>query len=113
MPASKLRFADEAIHERHGSEGLALVKDVLCERRSLEQSVKLRGADNERDRRWFGILFQKCLRVLAVQFGYATSTRRSRPMHLNGGDGIPDTADASMHANSTELTDPRLRSARS
>jgi hypothetical protein len=108
----KLRYADEAVHERHGSEGLALVKDVLCERRSLEQSVKLRGTDSERDRRWFGILFQKCLRVLAVQFGFATSTARPRTPALNGDGGIPDPGSPQMRANIDELADPRLRSGR-
>jgi hypothetical protein len=63
--------------------------------------------------RWFGILFQKCLRVLAVQFGFASSTRqpRSRP-RLNGDGGIPNTADASMHAGANELANPQLRRGR-
>jgi len=62
----KLRFADNAVHERYGTEGLMLLRDVLYERRSVEAAGRLRGAGSERDVRWFGILFQKCLRVLAV-----------------------------------------------
>jgi hypothetical protein len=106
----KLRFADEAIHDRHGTEGLALVRDVLCERRTVEQSARLRGTDSERDSRWFGILLRKCLAVLAVEFGFASSTRRpSRPARLNDDSGIPDTADASMHAGDAELGNVQLR----
>jgi hypothetical protein len=40
----KLHFADNAVHERYGSEGLTLVRDVLCERRSVEAAGRLRGA---------------------------------------------------------------------
>jgi hypothetical protein len=82
---------------------------VLCERRSVEQSAKLRGAGSEWDARWFGILLRKCLAVLAVEFGFATSVRRpSRPL-LNRDGGIPDVADVSMHAGTHELGDARLR----
>ena len=109
----KLRFADEAVHERHGTEGLTLIRDVLCERRSVEQAGRLLGASSTRDTRWFGILFRKCLSVLAVEFGFASSSRRpSRPAQINGDGGIPDTADVSMHAGAGELVDARLRCGR-
>jgi hypothetical protein len=108
----KLRFADEAVHDRHGTEGLTLVRDVLCERRSVEQSAKLRGTDNEQNRRWFGILLRKCLAVLAVEFGFATSSARGRRPALNGDGGIPDPEAVYMRANAGDLVDPRFRSGR-
>jgi hypothetical protein len=111
MPAASC-FADEAVHDQHGTEGLTLVRDVLCERRSVEQSAKLRGADNEQNRRWLGILLRKCLAVLAVEFGFATSTRRQPRPVLNGGDGIPDPARPDMHANAGDLANVQLRSGR-
>jgi hypothetical protein len=86
---------------------------ALCERRSVEQSAKLRGADNEQNRRWFGILLRKCLAVLAVEFGFASSTKRPpRPARLNGDGGIPDPDAAYMRANAVDLVDPRFRSGR-
>jgi hypothetical protein len=109
----KLHHADDAVMTRHGTEGLTLVRDVLCERRSVELAGRLRGAQSERDARWFGVLFRKCLTVLAVQFGFANTTRPvSRPPALNGGDGIPDINDPAMRAGAGELADPQLRRGR-
>jgi hypothetical protein len=111
----KLHFADDALMHRHGAEGLTIIRDVLCERRSVEQAGRLRGADSVRDARWFGTLFRKCLSVLAVQFGFANITRRPpRPVQHNGvnGDDGPDITDPSLHAGATEVGDPALRHGR-
>jgi hypothetical protein len=105
----KLHHADDAVMTRHGTEGLSLVRDVLCERRSVEHAGRLRGAQSDRDARWFGVLFRKCLTVLAVQFGFANTTRPPSRPAINGGDGIPDISDPSMNAAGAELADPRLR----
>jgi hypothetical protein len=93
-------------------EGLTLIRDVLCERRSVELAGRLRGAKTDRDARWFGTLFRKCLSVLALQFGFITSTRRppATTAHLDG--GIPNTADPAMNAAPTELCDPALHRGR-
>jgi hypothetical protein len=110
----KLHFADSALMHRHGAEGLTLIKDVLCECRSIDQAGRLRGAKSALEKRWFGTLFRKCLSVLAVQFGFASSTRRLPEVrHLNGDGGIPDTADSSLHADAGDLADAQLRSGRS
>jgi hypothetical protein len=109
----KLHQADGVLMHRHGAEGLSMVHDVLCERRSIEYAGRLRGASTIRELHWFGVLFRKCLSVLAVQFGFANTTRQpSRPPALNGGDRIPDTRDPSMNAGTLELADPRLRRGR-
>jgi hypothetical protein len=111
----KLHRADDAVFTRHGIEGLSLVRDVLCERRTVEYAGRLRGAVTERDARWFGVLFRKCLSVLALQFGFITSTRppwQPPPRGGGGDDGIPDTADPAMRAAGAELLDPSLRRGR-
>jgi hypothetical protein len=93
---------------------LTLIRDVLCERRSVEFAGRLRGAQTERDARWFGVLFRKCLSVLALQFGFITSTRPPwrAPAPTGSEDGIPDTGDPAMRAAGTELSDPALRRGR-
>jgi hypothetical protein len=111
--SKKLHHADAAVASRHGSEGLGLIHDVLCERYSVERAGRMRGAVTDRDTRWFGTLLRKCLTVLAVQFGFASSTRRPpRLSAVNGGDGIPDINDLSMRAAGAELADSQLRRGR-
>jgi hypothetical protein len=56
-----------------------------------------------RETLWFGVLFRKCLSVLAMQFGFASSTRRPPRIRLNG-DGAPDLRDPRMHAGAGELS---------
>jgi hypothetical protein len=53
-------------------------------------------------------LFRKCLSVLAVQFGFSTSTRRPPQIQSNGDGGIPDTNDAAMLAGAGDLVNPAL-----
>jgi hypothetical protein len=109
----KLHHADDAVMHRHGVEGLSLVHDVLCERRSVELVGRLRGAQTERNARWWGVLFRKCLTVLAVQFGFSNTTRpQARLPALNGDGGIPDIDDPAMRAGAGELSDPALRRGR-
>jgi hypothetical protein len=109
----KLHHADDAVMHRHGTEGLSLVRDVLCEWRSVELAGRLRGAHTERDARWWGVLFRKCLTVLAWEFGFISALRQPpRQAAPNGGAGIPDTSDPSMHAGAGELGDPGLRRGR-
>jgi hypothetical protein len=54
---------------------------------------------------WFwSRLFRECLRVLAVTFGFATSTRR--PRALNGHGAQDPTEDPGRHAREGGLADP-------
>ena len=108
----KLHGADDALRHRHGVEGLTLVRDVLCERRAVEQAGRLRGASNDWELRWFSILFRKCLSVLAVQFGFASSTARPHRAPLNGAGDADPADDPSRPADGAEIADPRLRSGR-
>jgi hypothetical protein len=108
----KLNNADSALMHWHGAEGLLLVRDVLCERRPVEQAGRLRGANNDRETHWFAVLFRKCLSVLAVQFGFASSMRRPWPLMLNG-DGEADPAlDPGRYADACDLADVSLRRGR-
>jgi len=105
----KLHHANDAVMHRHGAEGLTLVRDVLCERRSVELAGRMRGAKSSRDTRWFGTLFRKCLSVLAVQFGFSSSTRASVQRIHPFNDG-PNPTDPDLHADAVDLADARLRS---
>jgi hypothetical protein len=88
-----------------------VIRDVLCECRSIDQAGRLHGASSVRDRNWYGSLFRRCLRVLAVQFGFASSTRP--PPRLLNGDGMADPAeDPARHAATAELDDPAMRRGR-
>jgi hypothetical protein len=108
----KLHGADDALRHRHGVEGLTLVRDVLCERRAVEQAGRLRGASNDWELRWFSILFRKCLSVLAVQFGFASSTARPHRAPLNGTGDADPADDPARCAAPGDLKNLQLRSAR-
>jgi hypothetical protein len=93
---------------RHGTEGLGLTRAVLCDRQSVEQTAKLRGADSDREVWFWARLFRRCLDCLALAFGFATSTYR--PPRLNGHGEQDDPAeDPARQASANELADPRLR----
>jgi hypothetical protein len=106
-----LRYAEQRVANRFGLEGLGLTRAVLCDRQSVEQTARLRGADSDREVWFWSRLFRKCLDVLATAFGFSTSTYR--PRRPNGHDGQGDPADdPARHAADLELTDPALRSGR-
>ena len=65
-----LRVAEEAVVRRHGSEGLGLTRAVLCDRQSVEQTARLRGAETDREVWFWSRLFRRCLDVLAQAFGF-------------------------------------------
>jgi hypothetical protein len=72
---AQMRHAEERVARHHGLEGLGLMRAVLLERQSVEQTAKLRGAETEREIRFWSWLFRACLSVLAMAFDYATSER--------------------------------------
>jgi hypothetical protein len=105
-----LRVAEDALMHRHGAEGLALTRAVLVERQSVEQTALLRGAETDREVWFWSRLFRKCLDVLALAFGFASSTRRSvRP---NGHAQQDPELDPGRHADLADLMDLRLRRGR-
>src|SRR5438105_691375 len=64
---------DVAVGRRHGLEGIAIVRDVLGESLAIDTAASRRGAARDREVRWWGGLFRRCLNVLAARLGYASS----------------------------------------
>ena len=110
-----LRVAEEAVARRYGLEGLGLTRAVLCDRQSVEQTARLRGATNDREIWFWGSLFRRCLNALAVAFGFSNSTRPPyRPPRLNGHAEMFEPAlDPARQASESEIGDLRLRYGRS
>jgi hypothetical protein len=71
----------------------------------VEQAGRLRGATNAREISGFAFLFRKCLSVLAVQFGFASSTRRPRVLALNGEGEADPAVDPGRRADARDLLD--------
>ena len=87
-----------------------MLRAVLLERQSVEQSAKLRGAETSREIWFWSRLFRACLTVLAVAFGFATSTARPyRPAFIDGHD---PALDPGRQTDARDLADLRLRSGR-
>ena len=105
-----VRVAEEAVARRFGFEGLSFCRAVLCDRLSVEQAARTRGAESDRELHSWGWLFKKCLTCLAVKFGFSTSAHQSyRP---NGHAEDDPAADPGRQASEDELADPRLRAGR-
>jgi hypothetical protein len=108
---ARLRRAEQRVTDRFGAEGMSLCRAVLTDGQSVETAARVRGAESDRDLRSWGWLFKRCLDCLALVFGFATSTRRTRP--LNGHDGPEDPADdQARRADDAELADLGMRSGR-
>jgi hypothetical protein len=106
-----LRKAEGALVSRYGTEGLGLCRSVLLDRQSVEQSAKARGAETDREIWFWARLFRRLLDVLALVFGFASSTRwRYRP---NGHAEQDPAQDPQRHAIDGEIYDPALRKGRS
>jgi hypothetical protein len=111
--AKRLRSVERTLADWHGFAGLSLTRSVLTGGKSVDKTARDFGALTEREQRFWGLLFRKCLDVLAKALGFASSAKRPRQVRPNGDGGIPDTADASMHAGAGDLADARLRCGRS
>jgi hypothetical protein len=111
--ATRLRSVERTLSDWHGFAGLNLTRCVLTGGKSVEKTARDFGASSSRETRFWGLLFRKCLDVLAKALGFSNSAQRPQRLRLNGDGGIPDTDDASMHASAGDLTDPKFRSGRS
>jgi hypothetical protein len=74
----RIRKVEERLVHRYGVEGLSVCRAVLSERQSVEATARARGAESEREIRFWTGLFRKCLDVLAAAFGFAGSTKRPK-----------------------------------
>jgi hypothetical protein len=91
---------------------LSVTRSVLTGGKSVDKTAAGFWCELALEKRFWGLLFRKCLDVLAKALGFSNSAQRPRRVRLNGDGGIPDTADATMHADAGDLADARLRSAR-
>jgi hypothetical protein len=94
----------------YGTEGLGLTRAVLCDRQSVEQTARLRGAEGDREIWFWSRLFRRCLDVLAAAFGFATSVYR--PRQPNGHVEQDPAEDPARHADVNDLADLRSRRGR-
>ena len=107
---ARLRVAEERLMRRHGSEGLGLTRAVLCDRQSVEQTARLRGAKSDREVWFWSRLFRRCLNSLATAFRFSTSGYR--PRRSNGHAELNPADDPTRMADEDELADPQLRRGR-
>jgi hypothetical protein len=111
--ARRLNSVESTLKDEHGFAGLTLTRSVLTDGRSVQKAAREFGARSTLEIRSWCWLFRRCLDVLARALGLSNTTRRPpQPVQLNGDGGIPDTADASMHADAGDLADARLRQGR-
>ncbi len=113
--AARLRSIEATLVGEYGNVGLGLTRSVLCDGKTVAATARLFGAagsSNDREVRWWGALFRRCLDVLAKALGLANARRPPRYNRLNG-DGTADPAlDPARHAGADELADPGLRRGR-
>ena len=62
--------------------------------------------------RFWGLLFRKCLDVLARSLGFANSAERLHRARRVQNDSAPDVSEPGLHADAGDLADARLRSGR-
>ena len=105
----RLRSADGAVLHQHGVIGLALARAVLGERQPVERTARLYGAATTRETRSVSWLFRQVLNIIAKALGFATTTRTSPRDVIEPEDSALDPA---RQADTGDLADPRLRSAR-
>ena len=68
-----LQRINNQLHRQHGGEGLSLVRDILVRGLTVEAAARMRGAATKAACGFWGALFRRCLRCLAIALGYATS----------------------------------------
>jgi hypothetical protein len=110
--ATRLRSVEGTLKDWHGHAGLSLTRCVLTGGKSVEKSARDFGASSSRETRFWGLLFRKCLDVLAKALGFASSAKRpTRPRRVQH-DSAPEAHDPSLHADAGDLADARLRCGR-
>jgi hypothetical protein len=110
--ATRLRSVEGTLKDWHGFAGLSLTRCVLTGGKSVDKAARDFGASSEREARFWGLLFRKCLDVLAKALGFANSAKRpTRPRRVQY-DSAPEASEPSLHADAGDLADVRLRSGR-
>jgi hypothetical protein len=110
--ATRLRSVEGTLKDWHGHAGLSLTRCVLTGGKSVEKTARDFGASSSRETRFWGLLFRKCLDVLAKALGFASGTKRTSPPRGVQRDSAPDANDRSLHADAGDLADVELRRGR-
>ena len=111
--AKRLRHVDLKIVSRTGLDGLAIVRAVLSDWKSVEAAARERGAGNEREVRSWGWLFRRALDVAAITLGFANVSYREHQRRMAAPPSPPDpAADPARKASAAELSNPALREGR-
>jgi hypothetical protein len=107
--ATRLRSVEGTLKDWHGHAGLSLTRCVLTGGKSVEKTARDFGASSSRETRFWGLLFRKCLDVLAKALGFASSAKRPTRSRRVQHDSAPEVSDRSLHADAGDLADARLR----
>ena len=110
--AKRLRSVEGTLKDWHGFAGLSLTRCVLTGGKSVDKTARDFGASSEREARFWGLLFRKCLDVLAKTLGFASSAKRPTRPRRTQHDSAPDASEPSLHADAGDLADTRLRRGR-
>src|SRR6516162_9299288 len=110
--ATRLRSVEGTLKDWHGHAGLSLTRCVLTGGKSVDKAARDFGASSEREARFWGLLFRKCLDVLAKALGFASSAKRPTRSRRVQHDSAPEVSDRSLHADAGDLADVRLRRGR-
>jgi hypothetical protein len=110
--ATRLRSVEGTLKDWHGHAGLSLTRCVLTGGKSVDKAARDFGASSEREARFWGLLFRKCLDVLAKALGFASSAKRPTRSRRVQHDSAPEVSDRSLHADAGDLADARLRRGR-
>ena len=111
--AKRLRSVERTLTDWHGYAGLSVTRSVLTGGKSVDKTARDFGASSALEKRFWGLLFRKCLDVLAKALGFSNSARRPRRVQGIRNGSAPDASDSSLHADAGDLVDARLRSGRS
>jgi hypothetical protein len=110
--ATRLRSVERTLSDWHGHAGLSLTRCVLTGGKSVDKTARDFGASSEREARFWGLLFRKCLDVLAKTLGFANSAERLHRARRVQNDSAPDVSEPGLHADAGDLADARLRCGR-
>jgi hypothetical protein len=110
--AKRLRSVEGTLKDWHGFAGLSLTRSVLTGGNSVDKAARDFGARSDREARFWGLLFRKCLDVLAKALGFASSAERPHRARRVQNDSAPEVSEPSLHADAGDLADSRLRRGR-
>jgi hypothetical protein len=107
----RLHQVEGKLKDWHGFAGLSMTRLVLTSGKTIDKAASDLGAKSSLEKRFWGLLFRKCLDVLAKALGFANSAQRPRLPRAQI-DSAPDPRTADLRASNADLTDKSLRQGR-